>query len=178
MSLIKRQYVDGKTIITADNMNDIQNAIIANEQSIADNAKILSTTSDTANNCVTRLDDYDTYMTRVAYDYSYGNAEFHFQKIGRVIQLWSYFNGVSFPTEFTFDIPKEFTPWFSTIALNTFKGFSPYTHRTDFGIWITRNDVDGGSIDKLKVNGYAETADSAVKCYGFLTYLNAGRYSS
>lgn len=35
MSLTKRTYVDGETVITAENLNDIQDAIIQNEEDIA-----------------------------------------------------------------------------------------------------------------------------------------------
>lgn len=35
MSLVKRTYVDQETVITAENMNDIQDAIIQNEEDIA-----------------------------------------------------------------------------------------------------------------------------------------------
>lgn len=34
MSLVKRTYVDGETVITAENLNDIQDAIIENETDI------------------------------------------------------------------------------------------------------------------------------------------------
>lgn len=34
MGLVKRTYVDGETVITADNLNDIQDAIIQNEEDI------------------------------------------------------------------------------------------------------------------------------------------------
>lgn len=36
MSLVKRTYIDGETVITADNLNDIQDAIIENEEAIED----------------------------------------------------------------------------------------------------------------------------------------------
>ena len=35
MGLVKRTYVDGETVITAENLNDIQDAIIQNEEDIA-----------------------------------------------------------------------------------------------------------------------------------------------
>ena len=35
MALTKRTYVDGETVITAENLNDIQDAVIDNEQTIA-----------------------------------------------------------------------------------------------------------------------------------------------
>lgn len=35
MALVKRTYVDQETVITADNLNDIQDAIIQNEEDIA-----------------------------------------------------------------------------------------------------------------------------------------------
>ena len=35
MSLVKRTYVDQETVITAENLNDIQDAIIQNEEDIA-----------------------------------------------------------------------------------------------------------------------------------------------
>ena len=34
MGLVKRTYVDGETVITADNLNAIQDAIIENEEAI------------------------------------------------------------------------------------------------------------------------------------------------
>ena len=41
MSLVKRTYVDGETVITAENLNDIQDAIIENEEAIEDQGEAI-----------------------------------------------------------------------------------------------------------------------------------------
>ena len=62
MGLVKRTYVDQETVITAQNMNDIQDAIIENEEAIGDkvdkvNGKGLST-NDFTNTYKGQLDGY------------------------------------------------------------------------------------------------------------------------
>ena len=42
MGLVKRTYVDGETVITAENMNAIQDAIIDNEEAIEDQEEAIS----------------------------------------------------------------------------------------------------------------------------------------
>ena len=62
MGLVKRTYVDQETVITAQNLNDIQDAIIENEEAIGDkvdkvNGKGLST-NDFTNTYKGQLDGY------------------------------------------------------------------------------------------------------------------------
>ena len=42
MSLVKRTYVDQETVITAENLNAIQDAIIENEEAIEDQGEAIS----------------------------------------------------------------------------------------------------------------------------------------
>lgn len=42
MGLVKRTYVDSETVITAENMNAIQDAIIDNEEAIEDQEEAIS----------------------------------------------------------------------------------------------------------------------------------------
>lgn len=42
MGLVKRTYVDGETVITAENLNAIQDAIIENEEAIEDQGEAIS----------------------------------------------------------------------------------------------------------------------------------------
>ena len=42
MGLVKRDYVDQVTVITAENLNDIQDAIIENEEAIEDQEEAIS----------------------------------------------------------------------------------------------------------------------------------------
>ena len=42
MGLVKRTYVDQVTVITAENLNDIQDAIIENEEAIEDQGEAIS----------------------------------------------------------------------------------------------------------------------------------------
>lgn len=62
MGLVKRTYVDQETVITAENLNAIQDAIIENEEAIGDkvdkvNGKGLST-NDFTNTYKGQLDGY------------------------------------------------------------------------------------------------------------------------
>ena len=65
MGLVKRTYVDGETVITAENLNDIQDAIIQNEQDIATKGTYSKPSggipaSDTASGVQTSLGKADT----------------------------------------------------------------------------------------------------------------------
>ena len=65
MGLVKRTYVDQETVITAENLNDIQDAIIQNEQDIATKGTYSKPSggipaSDTASGVQTSLGKADT----------------------------------------------------------------------------------------------------------------------